>query len=161
LRNIFDAVVGFIDLDPTERALYSHPIFARLGNIMQLGLAYATFPGANHTRLSHSLGTMHYAGRIADVLKPSDNGFKGEIRAGALLHDLGHPPLSHTFEHYLKEAYNTETARSMVETQGAGKKPDSKKASTHPIEVEIRKLLGSELNPFDNSEDIEGRQAIS
>jgi HD superfamily phosphohydrolase len=151
LRNIFDEVVGFIDLDPTEQALYSHPIFARLGNIKQLGLAYATFPGANHTRLSHSLGTMHYAGRIADVLKLPDKKSKQEIRAGALLHDVGHPPLSHTFEHYLRDAYDAQTASSMVETQGGEKKASSSKAASHLVEIEIRKLLGSELNPFDNS----------
>ncbi len=40
----------------------------RLHDIRQLGLANLVFPGANHTRMEHSLGTYHLAGMMADSL---------------------------------------------------------------------------------------------
>jgi len=40
----------------------------RMFFIRQLGLkAYIDYPGAIHTRYSHSLGAMHLSGRITDL----------------------------------------------------------------------------------------------
>lgn len=69
----------------------------RLHGVHQLGLAYLVFPGANHTRLEHSLGTFYIAGKMAHALElPPDE--RKQVLAAALLHDLGHPPFSHTLE---------------------------------------------------------------
>lgn len=38
-----------------------NPVFARLKNLYQLGTLYHVFPGATHTRFSHSLGVGHLA----------------------------------------------------------------------------------------------------
>jgi len=38
--------------------------YQRLRGIKQLGFANLVYPGAEHTRLSHSLGTMRVADRI-------------------------------------------------------------------------------------------------
>lgn len=69
----------------------------RLRGIKQLGLVDAVYPGANHTRLEHSLGTMHIAGRIAFHLG-LDPGEVVKVRAAGLLHDVGHAAFSHAVE---------------------------------------------------------------
>ncbi len=59
-----DPVHGSIDLTLLEKALLGHHLVDRLQNIKQLALVYRVFPGATHTRLIHSLGTMHIAWQI-------------------------------------------------------------------------------------------------
>jgi HD superfamily phosphohydrolase len=75
--------------------------FQRLRRIRQLGLASLAYPGAEHSRYSHSLGVMQTARRILDQLSRSFKLEEGSVAvclAGALLHDLGHGPFSHVFE---------------------------------------------------------------
>lgn len=75
--------------------------FQRLRRIRQLGMASLAYPGADHSRYSHSLGVMETARKMLGQLSlvtridPED-----EIvtLAAALLHDLGHGPFSHVFE---------------------------------------------------------------
>ncbi|MEM4540703.1 MAG: HD domain-containing protein, partial [Archaeoglobaceae archaeon] len=55
------------------------------------------YPGANHTRFEHCLGAMHLARILAKKLEMSD-----EIVVSALLHDISHPPFSHSCEGILK-----------------------------------------------------------
>ncbi|HSD59194.1 MAG TPA: HD domain-containing protein, partial [Methanotrichaceae archaeon] len=97
LRAIHDPVYGAIYPDELEWLLIKSRPLQRLGGIKQLGLVNAVYPGANHTRLEHSLGTMHMAGTIAGHL-----GFPPEevrkVRLAGLLHDLGHSALSHAVE---------------------------------------------------------------
>lgn len=102
---------GSIPFDARERAIIDHRFVQRLRHISQLGFASLVFPGATHTRFSHSLGVMHLAGQVFDqvALKSAayrDCGFssaaharfRGIVRLAGLLHDLGHPPFSHSFE---------------------------------------------------------------
>ena len=110
-----DPVHGFIEVRTIEYMLMQDPFLRRLHDIKQLGLNYLVFPGATHTRFPHSLGTMHVAGRIAERITPlarsgrlcgtffmhCDKGvseFVEVARLTGLLHDIGHPPLSHQFE---------------------------------------------------------------
>jgi HD superfamily phosphohydrolase len=96
-KSIFDPVHGTILLDGPALALIGTGEFQRLWGIRQTGFAHLVFPGANHTRLEHSLGTFWVAGQMADRL-----GLEGRARrrvtAAALLHDLGHGPFSHTLD---------------------------------------------------------------
>jgi len=73
----------------------------RLRRIRQLGMASLAYPGADHSRYSHSLGVMETARQILDQLGQTHY-ISPESRticlAGALLHDLGHGPFSHVFE---------------------------------------------------------------
>jgi HD superfamily phosphohydrolase len=69
----------------------------RLGHIKQLGLANLVFPGANHTRLEHSLGACHIADRLAREME-MDEDDRQKLTTAALLHDVGHGPFSHTLE---------------------------------------------------------------
>lgn len=92
-----DPVHGFIGLSNRELKLAETPAFLRLGRIHQLAHAFVVYPGAVHTRLEHSFGTLYVAGRIANQIDLDDHE-KEVVRSAALLHDLGHGPYSHLFE---------------------------------------------------------------
>lgn len=82
-------------------SLLDTPEVQRLRGLKQLGLAQVVFPGAEHSRFVHALGTTHLMCRLMDKL--SKGHVFGETArldavAAALLHDLGHGPLSHLFE---------------------------------------------------------------
>ncbi|MDR1696566.1 MAG: HD domain-containing protein [Endomicrobium sp.] len=96
-HRIFDDLQGIIHLTETEYAIINSPYFQRLRNIKQLGLAYYVFPGATHTRFSHSIGVLGVADRLLRHLNISESN-QIKIRLAALLHDIGHFPLSHTIE---------------------------------------------------------------
>ena len=102
---IRDPLHGVIFISPNERHIIDSQVFQRLRNIKQVGFADFAFPGATHTRYAHSLGAMHFASQIFDRIFPAGSlkeaelkRFRQLVRLSALLHDLGHPPLSHTTE---------------------------------------------------------------
>jgi HD superfamily phosphohydrolase len=68
--------------------------FQRLRYIKQLGLCNLVFPGANHTRFEHSIGTMFLASEIKNYIGINDE----RLEIAALLHDIGHTPFSHSIE---------------------------------------------------------------
>lgn len=79
----------------------------RLRRIRQLGFSEFVFPGAVHTRFSHSIGTMEMARKLMAIIDQSDysttGGSSHQIHrtatlCAALLHDVGHGPFSHVFE---------------------------------------------------------------
>lgn len=100
---IHDSIYGTMKVEPLELDLMETLEMQRLNGIKQLGLSYLVFPGANHTRIEHSLGTGHLAKRISDVLtleKPE----RDLLVSAGLLHDIGHGPFSHTLETTLEQA---------------------------------------------------------
>ena len=75
--------------------------FQRLRRIKQLGAASLLFHGAESSRFTHSIGVFCVARKIYKRLveiKPSFREKKFILFGAALLHDLGHGPLSHTSE---------------------------------------------------------------
>lgn len=81
----------------------------RLRRVRQLGLAHLVFPGAEHSRLVHSIGAAYLAIRFArqlleatrEVLVPflrPGSSVARDLALAALCHDLGHGPLSHVWE---------------------------------------------------------------
>ncbi|MCI4358185.1 MAG: HD domain-containing protein [Thermoplasmata archaeon] len=96
-KSIFDPIHGSLTLSVAPLELIGDPAFQRLWGIRQTGLAHLVFPGANHTRLEHSLGVYWVARQMATAL---DLGVEDAelVGIGGLLHDLGHPPLSHTLD---------------------------------------------------------------
>ena len=61
------------------------------------------YPGATHTRLSHSIGVYHTARQIIEVIRRSCRDTFDPTRArvvqlASLLHDIGHGRFSHVFE---------------------------------------------------------------
>ncbi|MEM3031098.1 MAG: HD domain-containing protein [Candidatus Micrarchaeia archaeon] len=94
---IKDALHGGVRLSQAEAALLDSKPLQRLRGVRQLALASLVYPGANHTRFEHSLGTAHLAGRLCGQLSlPPEDAV--EVRAAALLHDVGHPAFSHELE---------------------------------------------------------------
>lgn len=90
--------------------LINTPEFQRLRRIKQLGTSSFTFHGAEHSRFGHCLGVYEITRQMCNNFQrnyPSqqpgdglwDDGQRPVALCAALLHDLGHGPYSHTFEH--------------------------------------------------------------
>ncbi len=106
-RSYLDPIHQDIILDRSKPSdeliiqLIDTPEFQRLRRIQQLGVSSFTFQGAEGSRFTHSVGVMHLASRLTDMLA-EDNPVAAEIKpvivAAALLHDVGHGPYSHVTE---------------------------------------------------------------
>jgi len=75
--------------------------FQRLRRIKQLGTASLVFHGAESSRFTHSIGVFCVARKIYKRLVEIDPKFENHkftLFGAALLHDVGHGPLSHTSE---------------------------------------------------------------
>ena len=92
--------------------------FQRLRRIRQLGPAFLTFHGAESSRFTHSLGVCHVARRAFHHLRTCDPAlepYEGLLLAAALLHDVGHGPLSHTGEEMFGLHHESWSARLIRE----------------------------------------------
>ena len=109
--DIRDVVHGVIPIDPHEIPILDSFAFQRLRQIKQTGFAEQSYPGATHNRYSHSLGAMHTATeafhsifRILESRSPETFlRLRALVRLAALLHDVGHGPLSHTTEYAMPD----------------------------------------------------------
>lgn len=109
-KRIRDPIHGLIrfeagsEVDQLAWRLLDAPEMQRLRSIKQLGFLHLVFPGATHTRFGHSVGVYHVARQLLGVIRRElGPGSFDERRArvsalAALLHDIGHGPLSHVFE---------------------------------------------------------------
>lgn len=103
---IRDPIHGSIQLNDGEVAIVESVEFQRLREIKQLGFSEFSFPGATHNRFLHSIGVSHVAGQIFDSIFRAypftkisvKNRLRQTVKLAALLHDIGHGPLSHTTE---------------------------------------------------------------
>jgi HD superfamily phosphohydrolase len=101
---IRDSLWGHIYMTEKQAALVASAPFHRLYRIFQLGPVYLTYPGASHTRASHSIGVYHLGKRLLQNLAErgaadwlTGEGVKSFLCA-CLLHDLGHFPYTHSFK---------------------------------------------------------------
>lgn len=99
---IQDPINGPIKVEGFVEELIDSPEFQRLRYIKQLGLLNLVFPGANHTRFEHSLGTYYVAGIIGEYFHIENMEL---LLAASLLHDIGHPPMSHSLEDVFMKLY--------------------------------------------------------
>ena len=115
-----DPVYLQLVLDQQLSNIVAQPIVQRLNHIKQLSFAYFTFRSATHTRLAHSLGACRNAelvmrkifqeGRLytrtgvqtIDLTEQEKARYLRLAMVAALVHDLGHGPLSHALEIHLK-----------------------------------------------------------
>ncbi len=110
---INDPVYGFITIN--HQLLFriiSHPFYQRLRRIQQMAMAQLVYPGAVHTRLHHSLGAYHLMCNAVAELRDKGVMISPEeeiaVKAGILLHDIGHGPYSHALEQVLVEGAHHE-----------------------------------------------------
>jgi uncharacterized protein len=121
IGKILDPIHGTIMITDIERKVIGHRLFQRLRNVKQNTFLYKVFPSAMHSRFEHSLGVMHVAYLMFDNLRLNSyryvEKYKDEIvfpsldrvsdehiqelRLAALLHDVGHGPMSHQFDSFL------------------------------------------------------------
>lgn len=101
MKVVLDPVHGYIELDDLAQDLLSTSQMQRLRRIRQLGFSNLVYPGANHSRFEHSLGTMHLTSTLTRGLDLIEEEKKTEIKAAALLHDIGHGPFSHVTENVI------------------------------------------------------------
>ena len=108
---VMDPVHNFIDVSeyPVVLELINTAHFQRLRSLQQLGLASVVYPSATHTRFAHSIGVMHVFLTLFDAVAEKSSLSRraaAQIRpvgaVAALLHDLGHGPLSHVSEKFLE-----------------------------------------------------------
>ncbi|HWA22159.1 MAG TPA: HD domain-containing protein [Caulobacterales bacterium] len=135
IRDPLHNVIQFADNDLDQtcwRALNTRPL-QRLRRIKQLGFSDYVYPGATHSRLAHSIGVFHtarqLAAEISDRLGGPSNRFdprKAHVaECAALVHDIGHGPFSHAFEHALdavklSRKHETRTEALIRQTELAG-----------------------------------------
>lgn len=104
--DVRDPIHGNIALSDAEVAILDSKAYQRLRAIKQLGFSEFSFPGATHNRYLHSIGVAHLAGVAFDSIFKGYEFSRSEVRArlrqtvrlAALLHDIGHGPLSHASE---------------------------------------------------------------
>ncbi len=115
--------------DPVWKHIYvSRPLlrvleqeqFQKLDRIRQLGVAALVYPGATHTRRSHSLGVFHLARRMITTLVRRNRevpvtleGVKAFLCA-ALLHDIGHYPFAHSLKDLGVEPHESLAAKEIL-----------------------------------------------
>ncbi|MBS7632050.1 HD domain-containing protein [Candidatus Bathyarchaeota archaeon] len=115
LRNywgeIKDPVHGYIYITKDEKEIIDSFPIQRLRRLRQLAGSEYVYPGANHTRFEHSIGVMYLAGRATEnpAISMHISSEEAEaVKIAGLLHDVGHGPFSHVFEHLLdKELHKT------------------------------------------------------
>jgi len=103
---IKDPVHGYVYISEVEKEIIdSYPV-QRLRRLRQLAGSEYVYPGANHTRFEHSIGVLHLSKTLLQNpnLSPiiSDDEAE-EVKLAALLHDVGHGPFSHIYEHLLEK----------------------------------------------------------
>ena len=168
-KTIHDPIHGSLRLEGPYLDLLETPEVQRLRGIRQLGLAHLVFPGGNHSRFEHSLGVLHLVRKFGE-----SRGLEKEeillLGAAALLHDVGHPPFSHTLEALMLEhlgkdhvevggeVIRGETSLLENEVPGVERIPEKlRRWGMHPAEVAslirgrhkkryLAELLGSEVD---------------
>ncbi len=121
-----DPVWKHVWLTPGLRDVTLTAPFLRLYRIRQLGPTECAYPGATHTRASHSIGVYHLARRILEALRSrgADEWVTPEgtmsFLSAALLHDLGHFPFTHSLKELPLEDHETLTARLVLDEPLAG-----------------------------------------
>ena len=119
---INDPIYGFIKIE--SQIIYdlmNHKYFQRLRRISQLGLSYLVYPGAQHTRFQHALGSLHLMDKAIQQLTNKGHEITSKeqeaLRISILLHDIGHGPFSHALENILVNEINHEKITLMFMKQ--------------------------------------------
>ena len=162
---IRDVLYGSVVIEDHERPVLDSRYFQRLRSIKQLGFAEFSYPSATHNRYVHSLGAMHVATQAFETIfagphhLPTQQTFdrlllaqhnpsaftklRAVVRLAAMLHDIGHGPLSHTTEFAMPNVKELKVPR------GAGEIETADRKATHE-DYTLKFILDSGLTPILN-----------
>lgn len=143
VKYINDPVYGGIGITKLEQELIDTPVFQRLRKLRQLARVSYVFPGAEHSRFVHSLGVLYIMGLMVEHLLrqgnfSSDDAIK--MRAAALLHDIGHYPLSHLGESVYGYCKENDNFGGIVKSVQNEKRPLYEMASSHSKRADHEQL---------------------
>jgi hypothetical protein len=148
---IRDPLHGYIELDELACAIIDTVEMQRLRRIRQLGFSYLVYPGANHTRFEHSLGTYHLMNVLLDGLGVAKEEER-ELLVASLIHDVGHGPYSHVTEPLIQKftVKGHEDIEYVLSAYGAEQEEKKAPESSAPTIAEVveeyrldkRKILG-------------------
>ena len=180
-----DPIHNVINLDTGDKkvndliiSLVDSREFQRLRFIKQLGFAYFAYPSATHSRFEHSLGVAFLAKKFIEKLisieekvlssinKPEHRDKllcffegirknKGLTIVAALLHDIGHGPLSHVTEEILN--FNHEEWASQIIKGSTQINKLLVKFDKHAPEIVCDILLNSKSELYPSSKLISGQ----
>ena len=133
---IRDPLHGYIELDELACSIIDTVEMQRLRRIRQLGFSYLVYPGANHTRFEHSLGTYHLMNVLLDRLGMARDADE-ELIVASLIHDVGHGPYSHVTEPLIQKftGASHEDIGYVLSTDGEVKERDSEPSAPTIAEV--------------------------
>jgi HD superfamily phosphohydrolase len=108
MKIIHCSLWGDIEVSDLALSVIDTPHFQRLHYIRQTGFSYKVFPGANTSRFEHSLGVYEVTRSLLSMLiarqpelrETLDERAREVVCIAGLVHDLGHGPFSHLFDHY-------------------------------------------------------------
>ena len=138
---------GFVSLEEWQREIVEQPAWQRLRRIRQTGMAELTYPSMIHSRFEHSLGVFAMAtrlfqavlansrDRIASAFQLNQDDFERMrriIQAAALLHDVGHAPLSHVSEPLLARGPSGQPLRHEAYSAAISRRKFSDVIEAHP-----------------------------
>ena len=115
-----DVLWGHIYMTEKMEELTVCAPFIRLCRIFQLGPVYLTYPGATHTRASHSIGVYHIGRRLLQNLAERGASqwltYEGvnSFLAACLLHDLGHFPYTHSLKELPLSSHESLTGSAIL-----------------------------------------------
>lgn len=144
-----DRVAPFSD---RVTAVFRHPAVNRLRSELQLGWVKEVYPGATHTRWSHSLGVFattaeYYSALLADPEVPSARILLNprDIEHGliaAILHDLGQIGFGHDFEAAAPQFYDHERlVRRLLDETSWGEKTLAKTIQEYWPRIDMARVL--------------------
>jgi len=163
-----DPLYGAIGITKEESKVIQSEDFQRLKYIRQLGLVHHFYHSATHTRYEHSLGVLHTTWtlfkRVFNNFEKDNHNYSVErgilenladykiiqaLRLAGLCHDVGHGPLSHTFENISKEICPSLPDHDQITY-------DILKKNKFGLDKDINQLVLSIVNP--DKEPLQGKQ---
>lgn len=117
---IRDTIHGYINIEyKVIMDIIDTKEFQRLRRIRQLGGDFQVYPTAEHSRFTHCLGVYEIVRRMIFEIKSLSNEMneyeKITLLLAGLLHDVGHGPFSHSFEHITNISHEEFTSRMILE----------------------------------------------
>lgn len=113
-KTIYCPIHGYITLSPIAMKIINTPEMQRLREIKQLGASYLVYPSATHTRFEHSIGVAYLARKMGERLREVHpelaikSKFIDLLEIAGLIHDIGHGPFSHLYDHYVRHVTEPE-----------------------------------------------------